>query len=126
MELVCLLLRQLHALLGENGRPGPRPDAAWLPMLLISLLVDSSIPEENTRTADCRAARCAVARETSGLSASCHRSTEATTHRPAANSHHGGEMEISKAKAEEEGSLGPGLSTSIVHDEVLRGLMFLL
>lgn len=43
------------------------------------------------------------------------------------NSHHGGEMEISKAKAQEEaGSLGPGLSTSIVHDEVLRGLMFLL
>ena len=45
------------------------------------------------------------------------------------NSHHGGEMEISKAEGrhkEEAGSLGPGLSTSIVHDEVLRGLMFLL
>ena len=124
MELVCLLLRQLHALLGENGRPGPRPDAAWLPMLLISLLVDSSIPEENTRTADCRAARCAVARETSGLSASCHRTTEATTHRPALTAITGA---ISKAEGiEEAGSLGPGLSTSIVHDEVLRGLMFLL
>ena len=94
MELVCLLLRQLHALLGENGRPGPRPDAAWLPMLLISLLVDSSIPEENTRTADCRAARCAVARETSGLSASCHRSTEATTHRPALTAITGAKSEI--------------------------------
>ena len=92
MELVYLLLRQLHALLGENGRPGPRPDTAWLPMLLISLLVDSSIPEENTRTADCRAARCAVARETSGLSASCHRSTEATTHRPAFTAITGGEI----------------------------------
>lgn len=125
MELVCLLLRQLHALLGENGRPGPRPDAAWLPMLLISLLVDSSIPEENTRTADCRAARCAVARETSGLSASCHRSTEATTHRPALTAITGGEIGDLSAK-EEAGSLGPGLSTSIVHDEVLRGLMFLL
>ena len=125
MELVCLLLRQLHALLGENGRPGPRPDAARLPMLLISLLVDSSIPEENTRTADCRAARCAVARETSGLSASCHRSTEAATHRPALTAITGGEIGDLSTK-EEAGSLGPGLSTSIVHDEVLRGLMFLL
>ena len=109
MELVCLLLRQLHALLGENGRPGPRPDAAWLPMLLISLLVDSSIPEENTRPADCRAARCAVARETSGLSASCHRSTEATTQLIGQlNSHHGGEMEISEAKAQVGGGGLPG------------------
>ena len=41
------------------------------------------------------------------------------------NSHHGGEIGDLSAK-EEAGSLGPGLSTSIVHDEVLRGLMFLL
>ena len=111
MELVCLLLRQLHALLGENGRPGPRPDTAWLPMLLISLLVDSSIPEENTRTADCRAARCAVARETSGLSASCHGTTEATTHRLASTAITGGRnREIFRKrrhKKEEAGSRAP-------------------
>ena len=41
------------------------------------------------------------------------------------NSHHGGEIGDLSTK-EEAGSLGPGLSTSIVHDEVLRGLMFLL
>ena len=38
----------------------------------------------------------------------------------------GGEIGRSFREREEAGSLGPGLSTSIVHDEVLRGLMFLL